>query len=146
MSDKIEPPQPEENLNNEAFDHLRKRIFELEDRFAEKDTSLDDQHRRLLIREIEQKIQLRQLMVVVAIAVLIVMSLTLAHGMHKVMWGPFLTVPRMYAVALVAAPIVSITTIMTVLLVGTFRGVKDRDSESLASAASDALRAVSGQA
>ena len=136
----VTPPEPETSVSNEAFEQLRQRVVELEERAETDDVSLEAQHRQLLIQEIEQRIQFRQLVLILGVAVMVAMVMIIAHGMHKIMWFHFVTVPETYAVVLILAPTISVTTVMVTLLIGAFRRFKDGDADNIPSLAVEGVR------
>lgn len=140
------PPIPttSEGVTPEGVRQLRERLSDLEERVSSGEMSLEDQLRTLLIREAEQRIQIRQFVLIIGVVVLVLMAILGAHAMHKVMLGSLLTVPRSYAIALIIAPVASITTITVALLVGAFRRFKESDADSLAGVAVDATKAGMG--
>lgn len=144
MSDKPLIPTISETVGPEELNQLREKLYELEDRVSSKEMSLEDQLRTLQIRETEQRIQIRQLVLIIGVAVLVVMAILAAHSMHKVMWGHILTVPRSYAIALIVAPIASITTITVALLVGAFRRFRESDADAIPGLATEVTKAGFG--
>ena len=135
-----EPPKPP-GLEDEV-QFLRERLAELADKVDDDQVSLANQQRTLTIKELEQRIEQRQIALIPGVCVMVLMAVLAAHGMHKVLFEPrllgvkigaYLTVPSAYAIALIIAPIVSITTIGIALLIGTFRGFKDKDTNDLPS-------------
>ncbi|MCW2308810.1 hypothetical protein [Rhodobium gokarnense] len=93
-----------------------------------------------LNREADQRYYLRWLAVIVALAIIFMMSFALFHMSHNVIWGTILTVPATYAIALVVSPIISITAILIALFIAAFRGFKKDDEENFISAAKDGMR------
>ncbi|MVO18131.1 hypothetical protein [Parasedimentitalea huanghaiensis] len=141
----IDEQAPNRPSNTDQIDYLVNRLSELEDKVDAREASLEDQLRTLQIREAEQRIQIKQLVLVISVSVLVVMTYLILHAMHKVMMGPVLTVPRIYAMSLILAPVASITTITVALLVGSFRRFKPSDSDALVGMATEAAKAGAGQ-
>lgn len=81
--------------------------------------------------EIHQRIWLRWGAVTAACIVIVAMALVMMHLVHKTFWGPFSFTGTAFKVAMVVAPIASITTITVSLLVGAFRNFDDKDMEAL---------------
>lgn len=92
---------------------------------------LDDnaKHRGLLIDEIRQRIRMRRWIAIFSIIVIIAMAAFATHSVHEYFWGHFVFIPSSLAIALFFAPIVSITTITIMLLIGAFRRFKDEDMD-----------------
>ena len=150
MADDVAPPQP---LNGPTtvsgssdYAVLRDRLEKLEQKAAGKELDAEAQHRQLLITEVRQRIDVRHWVVVIAIFVLIFMAGVLTHAAHSYFWGPFVLVPQSLAIVMFIAPIVSITTITIMLLVGAFRRFKDDDMGKIdvASITAEALKASQG--
>lgn len=97
-----------------------------------------------LNREADQRYYLRWLAVLVGLVIIALMGGMLWHMTHQIFFGPFLAVSSSYAMTLVIAPIVSMTTITITLFVAAFRGFKKDDEESAASAMTDSAKAVTG--
>ncbi len=75
------------------------------------------------------------------IAVIFGMTAALTHVVHSTFWGPFHFVSGAFAVAMIVAPIVSITAITVALFVGAFRKFDDKDLETLGSGAAGVYNA-----
>jgi len=144
MSDKPLIPTVSETVGLDELNQLREKLYELEDRVSSKEMSLEDELRTLQIRETAQRIQIRQFVLFIGVAVLVVMAFLAAHFMHKIMWGHLLTVPRSFAVALIVAPIASITTVTVALLVGAFRRFKESDADVVPGLATEVTKASFG--
>lgn len=84
----------------------------------------------LLHREINQRYRIKWIAVTTGVVVILGMAGALAHLVHMVFWGPFLFANAAFTVAMIVAPIVSITTITVALFVGAFRRFEDKDLES----------------
>ena len=140
MSDKPLIPTVSETVGPDELNQLREKLYELEDRVSSKEMSLEDHLRTLQIRETEQRIQIRQLVLIIAVFVLLFMAYIAVHGMFKAMLGPFLTVPSTYAIALIVAPLASITTISVALLVGAFRRFKQSDADAIPGLATEVAK------
>ncbi|MBD8891799.1 hypothetical protein [Roseibium litorale] len=85
--------------------------------------------RQLLILEIKQRIRMRYTVTVLAIIVILAMASFAMHSVHSYFVGPVVLIPASLAIALFFAPIVSITAVTIMLLMGAFRRFKDDDME-----------------
>ncbi|WP_109614080.1 hypothetical protein [Pseudaminobacter salicylatoxidans] len=141
------PPQLPQDLDatsaqKAANAELEARIAQLEEQLAMSDLSWEWQSRRLLMSEIRQRINARRIATGVAIIAIIFMAALVAHSTHKFFWLHFITIPQSVAIAFVLGPIISITTLSVVLLIGAFRRFKDDDMDkvSVGSLATEAIR------
>lgn len=110
-----------------AFNEFEARIADLEARLANNDLSEESKIRGLLISEIKQRILIRRVAVTIAIAVILFMAYFLAHAVHKYFWLKMLLIPQSIIVAMLIAPIISITTLSVLLIIGAFRRFNDDD-------------------
>ncbi|MGA0543622.1 hypothetical protein [Neotabrizicola sp. VNH66] len=62
----------------------------------------------------------------------------LAHLVHNTFWGPFHFASGAFSVAMIVAPIASITAITAALFVGAFRKFDEKDLEALGNGAAGA--------
>lgn len=115
---------------------LGERIDLLEQKIESGALAAEEEARSLLIKEIRQRITTRRVAVWVGLLVIVGMSAILWHGVHRYFlsvpvadWS-ILTIPQAVAITMFVAPVVSITTITVVLLVGAFRRFKDDDASS----------------
>lgn len=92
-------------------------------------------------REVDQRYWLRWLAVVVALALIWGFWSILRHEAHYLLALRRAGAPAALLVAIIVAPIVSMTTIALALLVAAFRGYKDGDEILGANAASAGLQA-----
>jgi len=83
-------------------------------------------------RELSQKLRLRWIAVIVGLTVVVGMAAMLAHFLHNIFVGPFVFVSSALSVALVLAPIASITSVTIALFIGAFRRFEDKDANSAA--------------
>lgn len=91
-----------------------------------------------------QKYVIKWVAVATGILVIFGMAGMLAHLVHRVFWGPFAFVSPAFAVAMIAAPVASITTITVSLFVGAFRKFEDKDAETVGKGASVASSWLGG--
>lgn len=146
MSDETPQPIPREMPASAgqpaALAEYEERLARLEERLAEEQLTQEGKARDLLIKEIEQRITNRQTAITIAVVVMIFMALLLGHVTHSFYWGPVMVVPQSVAIAMFLAPVISITTLSVVLVVGAFRHFKDRDMSnvSLGSLAAETVR------
>jgi hypothetical protein len=91
-------------------------------------------------READQRFNLRRLAVLVAVFLIIGMGIMLYHVAHAVFTPHYFEKPFMYVVAVLVAPILSMTTVSIALLVAAFRGFKGSDEADAAKMTTDAAR------
>ncbi len=91
--------------------------------------------KKLQHREIGQRYWLRWIAVVLGVFVILGMSAVLVHVVHQLLWRPFVFVSSPFSVALVAGPILSITSVTIALFVGAFRKFDEKDMDMAASGA-----------
>jgi hypothetical protein len=152
MTTDVQPPQPlpptdaapstEGEINS-----LDSRLAQLELKIDEARLSGEAKHRDLLISEVRQRIQVRYWVVCIAMLAMLFMGVVLSHAAHHYFWGPVVIIPPTVAIAMFVGPIISITTITIVLLVGAFRRFKDDDMDQInvSSIAAEATRSVVGR-
>lgn len=133
------PPEAKESAASREFE---RRISDLEEKISQEQLSQEAKARDLLIKEIEQRIENRQIAIAIAVVVMIFMAGVLAHATHSYYWGRLIVVPQSVAIAMFLGPIISITTLSVVLIVGAFRHFQDKDMSnvSLGSLAAEAAR------
>lgn len=90
---------------------------------------------RLLHREINQRYFIKWIAVISGVVVILGMAGALAHLVHMAFWGPFVFASAAFSVAMIVAPIISITTITVALFVGAFRRFEDKDLETMGNGA-----------
>lgn len=147
MSDADLPPEvPQESSGQdpiaETLAVYEERVARLEEALAQNQLSHEGKARDLLISEIQQRILMRKIAVGTALIVMIVMAGVLMHATHSFFWGRFVVIPQAIAIAMFIGPIVSITTLAVVLMVGAFRRFKEEDINniSVGSLAAEATR------
>ncbi len=151
MADEVEPPIPAPDPAAQPRDndvpYLEARVAALELKVDEAALSAEAQHRNLLISEVRQRIRVRYFTVAVGVIVIIFMGAAMAHAAHHYFWGPMVLIPPPVAIAMFVAPLVSITTITIMLLVGAFRRFKDDDMDNIniASLAGEAAKSMIGR-
>jgi NADH:ubiquinone oxidoreductase subunit K len=95
-------------------------------------------------REKSQRYWLRWLAPVMGILVIVGMECLLRHMLHNVFWGPFHRGSGAFLVAMIVAPIASITAITIALFVGAFRKFEEKDVESIGRGAIETLNTFRG--
>lgn len=147
MIDEHDLPIDPELEELDEYLRLQRQVYELEDRISSKEMSLEDQLRSSLIREAEQRILIRKIVIGICVVVLVFMGFLGLHATHQVQsqWFWNLTIPQAYLIALLVAPIASISVVTVALLVGAFRQFREGDSSSLTGAVSDWTKAGIGQ-
>lgn len=151
MSDDVEPPSPPPNDSSPSQERelpfLEARVAGLELKIDAASLSSEAQHRDLLISEVRQRIRVRYFAVAIALGAVMFMAVAMAHAAHHYFWGPVVLIPPAVAIAMFVAPIVSITTITIMLLVGAFRRFKDDDMDNInvGSLAAEAAKSAIGR-
>lgn len=144
----VPPPVPPPAAANNAVGgdgpFIESRLAALEQKMDEAALSAEAQHRDLLISEVKQRIRVRYFTVGIAVIAICFMAIALAYAAHHYFWGPFVLVPPAVAIAMFVSPLVSITTITIMLLIGAFRRFKDDDMDNInvASIAGEAMKTV----
>ncbi len=100
--------------------------------------------RKLLRREVGQRYWLRWIAVATGTLVILGMAALLTHLVHRTFWGPFHFASPAFSVAMIVAPIASITAIKVALFVGAFRKFEDKDMETVGNGASGAFNMFRG--
>ncbi|WP_444667743.1 hypothetical protein [Cereibacter changlensis] len=109
----------------------RPELERLEFELLETDRAL----RTLQKREVGQRYWLRWVAAGTGILVIVGMAAALTHVVHSTFWGPFRFASGAFSVAMIVAPITSITAITVALFVGAFRKFDEKDLETLGSGA-----------
>ncbi|MCJ8506561.1 hypothetical protein MUU53_01400 [Rhizobium lemnae] len=127
----VELPVDTAPTDSQELVGLKKRLNEIESRLEA--TSLDaDAHQRILvIREIRQRILMRYMAVSIAILVIVGMSVMSYHVFKQLLVGPVVFVPGLVMVSLFVAPLLSISAITIMLMIGAFRRFKDEDMDNV---------------
>jgi biotin transporter BioY len=111
-----------------------KRLEELEFRLLEASVK----EKALRHREDDQRYLLKWVAAIAGIVVIVAMGALVTHLVHHVFWGPFLFANAAFTVAMIVAPITSITAITVALFVGAFRKFDDKDLEKVGNGVSSA--------
>lgn len=99
---------------------------------------------RLINREFGQRYLIRWLAVFAGTAVVLGMAALLWHVVHGIiLWRIFFVSPA-FSVAVIVAPVVSVTTITVALFVGAFKKFEDKDLEAMGSGASTVASIIRG--
>lgn len=101
---------------------------------------LEAKLKRIQSKEQGQRYQLRWVATFVGLIVIVGMAAMMSHLLHQIFWGPFTLVSPAFSVAIVVAPIFSITGITIALFVGAFRKFEDGDMEAISSSAVSGAR------
>lgn len=107
------------------------RLIALELLLEKRDNDQDDEHRKLLIAEIRQRMHFRFATMCVAAFVLVCMLVYAYCAYSKIASWWHVSLPSPVAVALIAVPIFSATTITALMLFGAFRRFKEDDPEKV---------------
>ncbi|OLP57941.1 hypothetical protein BJF93_13980 [Xaviernesmea oryzae] len=126
---------------------LEARIAALEEKMDAAALSAEALHRDLLISEVKQRIRVRYFTVGIAVTVIVFMAAAMMHAAHHYFWGAFVLIPPAVAIAMFVAPLVSITTVTIMLLIGAFRRFKDDDMDNInvASITAEALKGATAR-
>lgn len=87
--------------------------------------------RTLVQREIGQRYIIKWVALATGIIVIVGMSTLMAHLIHHVFVGPLMFVNTAFSVAMLVAPILSITAITVALFIGAFRKFEEKDLENV---------------
>lgn len=124
MPDEIPPVDPDLNSGGSSQNARRE---ELEFELLEAEALL----RRTVRREVGQRYAIKWVAVITGLLVIAAMAFALTHLVHSVFWGPFVFASPAFTVAIIVAPIASITTITVALLIGAFRKFEEKDIETM---------------
>lgn len=105
---------------------------------------IEAENQDLKQREYGQRRVIRWIAVLTGILVIVGMGAVLTHLVHSTFWGPFHFASGAFAVAMIIAPIISITTITVALFVGAFRKFEEKDMESLGNGAAQLFNTYRG--
>lgn len=136
----VEIPQNAADVVPPTEDSRRVDRERLEFELLETDRAL----RSLQKRERGQSYWLRWIAVGTGCVVIASMATVLTHLFHSLFWGPFFFAGSALAVAMIVAPIASITAITVALFVGAFRKFDDKDLETVGNGAAGAYSAFRG--
>ena len=92
-------------------------------------------------REIGQRYLIKWIAIGTGVGVILCMFGILVHMFHQFLWGPFIAASPALSVAMIVAPIVSITTITVAIFIGAFRKFEEKDLEALGNGTLGALNA-----
>lgn len=124
MNDKVIPPNaPDVGQGNGQ--HSNREVLELEV------LDLEAKLKSLAQKEIGQRYAIKWIAVVTGGLVILVMFAMMAHLFHQLFWGPFFVASPALAVAMIVAPVASITAITVALFIGAFRKFEERDFEHI---------------
>lgn len=116
-------PSVDPDLNPQSNNDREKLEFEL----LELETAIQ----KLNKREVGQRYFIKWIAVISGILITCCMFLMMWHLVHAAFWGPFAFASSAFTVAMVVAPIFSVTTITVALFVGAFGRFKEKDMENL---------------
>lgn len=118
----------------------RAELERLEFELLETDRAL----RTLQKREAGQRYWLRWIAAGTGIIVILGMAGVLTHLVHSTFWGPFHFANGAFSVAMIVAPIASITAITVALFVGAFRKFDEKDLETMGNGAAGVYNTFRG--
>lgn len=145
-------PPPQEMAEDTAplaldtLEDLRKRLSDLEALRDFQGLTIEAQYKELLKNEIQQRIEVRWQVILIAILVLVFMAGVLTHTAHSFSQKDISEAPASLLVVMFVTPIVSISTITVMLLFGAFRQFKDEDIKNinLPSIAGEVIKSSTG--
>jgi hypothetical protein len=105
---------------------------------------METENQDLKRREYGQRRAIRWIAVATGIVVILGMAAILTHLVHSTFWGPFHFASGGFSVAMIVAPIASITAITVALFVGAFRKFEDNDIEAIGNGAAGAINMTRG--
>ncbi len=150
-SQPIPPPPSPDSIGGggpaeDVLNDFRKRISDLEALKDLKSLSAEAEYKELLKNEIQQRIQIKMIVIVIAIVVLIFMGGVLTHASHTFSAKDITKIPSTLLIVMFLAPIVSISTVTVMLLFGAFRQFKDDDLNkvNISSLAGEIAKASTG--
>jgi hypothetical protein len=94
--------------------------------------------------EIRQRIWIRAFVVIMATAVVALMFCAFYHILHQIFGFRYMFMQTGAMIALVLAPVASISSITIALLFGVFRGYKDADAAAASAAVAASVTAAKG--
>lgn len=100
--------------------------------------------RTLVQKEIGQRYTIKWVALVTGLIVIVGMASLMAHLIHQVFHGPFMFVNTAFSVAMLVAPILSITAITVALFVGAFRKFEEKDLENVGSTLASGINTIRG--
>lgn len=137
MPESIPAVDPDLGSNGASQNSRREKLeFEL----LEAEASL----KRMAHREFGQRYIVKWVAVSTGVVVILGMAVALWHMVHSVFWGPFVFANAAFTVAMIVAPITSITAITVALFVGAFRKFEEKDLEAMGSGVAGAANFMRG--
>ncbi len=127
------------------LDNLEARLASVEADRAAKALSAEDKYNRLLHHEVFQRICMRYAVICIAVIVIAIMVSFATYVVCNYVAFPISYVSPTVTIALYVAPLLSISAITIMLLIGAFRRFKDDDIEQVnAQAVIEAAKAATG--
>ena len=93
-------------------------------------------------REQHQNYLIKWVAVVAGVVVILFMATIMMHMLHKIHWGPFQLASPAFSVAMIVAPIASITAITVALFIGAFKRFDAKDLDTVTSGAAGAFNTL----
>lgn len=125
MGKVVPPVDPDLKLNGSELRDVRREDIEFE--LLKTEASVLKHN----AREVGQRYIIKWIAVSAGSLVIAGMFLMLWHFAHAVFWGPFAFASPAFTVAMVVAPVFSVTTITVALFVGAFGRFKEKDIDTL---------------
>lgn len=105
---------------------------------------LEAKLKRIAYREVGQRYKIKWIAVISGVFVIAGMAAMMGHLVHRVFWGPFLLASPAFSVAMIVAPVLSITATTFALFVGAFRRFEDKDLESVTGGIAGGVNMIRG--
>lgn len=127
----LPPPPPSDPITGsdaagDVLNDFRKRIADLEAAKDLRSLSAEAEYKEMLKKEIQQRMEIRMIVILIAIAVLVFMGVVLTHASHTAAKA-IATLPPSLLIVMFLGPVVSISTVTAMLLFGAFRQFKEED-------------------
>lgn len=127
------------------LDTFEARLATLEFKQSSKTLSAEDRYNRLLEHEVFQRICMRYAVIFIAVVVIAIMVSFATYVLCNHVVFPIAYVSPTVTIALYAAPVLSVSAITIMLLIGAFRRFKDDDIEQVnAQAVVESAKALYG--
>ncbi|NKB84086.1 hypothetical protein [Brucella grignonensis] len=146
MADDFIPNDPTSGSPTDGrLDNLEARLAFIEADRAAKALSAEDEYNNLLKHEVLQRILMRYAVMLIAVIVIAIMVTFATYVLCHYVFFPIVYVAPTVTIALYVAPVVSISTVTIMLLIGAFRRFKDDDIEQVNSqAVIESAKAIAG--
>lgn len=137
MTNKVIPPNAP-SVGGSDGQHTRREELELEV------LDLEAKLKRLAHKEIGQRYIIKWMAVITGGLVIAMMVGIMTHLFHSLFWGPIFISSPALAVAMIVAPVASITAITVALFIGAFRKFDEKDLETMGNGMAGVYNVVRG--